>query len=284
MKRSAFASIALSLGAILSSSCASAPAPVVPAAAREETVTVRVPVLTTERVYLPDGTLDRTISYTLDADLVGILSRVTVEAGRAEPVETLRRAIAAGSIVETLFDADAQVVSRKTIEFDAAGRKVRETVEGSAKERGTVSEWSYGADGNPSEWRVSDAAGARLAVTRYEYAGGRLSLARMFDPAGALEGTQSSGYDADGRLVSRVLSDAAGKVERTERFVWKSGRLVEESVYGRSGALERRATHEYGPEGEVRATTVYDAGGRVRERREFDYVWRLETRVVPVEE
>lgn len=268
---------------ILAFACASVPAAApAPAsgtpAAVERVETVRVPVLVEEKAYLADGTLDRTTTWSYDPEYREVLKRIVVEAGRPEPVETLTRTIAPGSVTETLSDSEGVVLSRKTTRFDAEGRKVRETVEGSIKERGTVSEWSYGSDGELVEWRVSDAAGQPLAVTNYSYSGGRLSVARMYDPSGTLEGRLDHKYDSSGRLLVRTLSDAAGKLERREEFTWRDGVLIEEASYGRSGALERRSVHEIGPDGELVATTVYDPAGRVRQRLEFSYFWRVETR------
>ena len=265
--------------------CATPPVPAsgsetAPAVAKERTVAVRVPVLVEERAYLADGALDRTTSWAYDPEYREALKRVVVEAGRTDPVETLTREFSPGSVVEALFDTEGQPVSRKTTWLDAEGRKVRETVEGSIKERGTVSEWFYGPDGRLAEWRVSDAAGLPLAVTKYAYSGGRLAAARMYDPSGTFEGRLDYKYDSSGRLSVRTLSDAAGKLERREEFKWRDGILVEEASFGRTGALERREVHEIGPDGERVATTVYDQAGRVRQKLEFSYVWREEIRAV----
>lgn len=275
--------------ALLAVSCASAPDAGLSAAPAESAVTakaverietIKVPVLIEEKAYLADGTLDRTTLWKYDASLREILERRVVEAGRPEPVETLTRAVSDGIVVETLLDAEGRLVSRKTTTLDVAGRKIRETVEGSGKERGAVSEWIYDSDGNPAEWRVTDAAGLLVAVTKYDYSGGRLTVARMYDPSGALEGRLDHEYDSAGHLVVRTLSDASGKLERRENFAWRDGLLVEESTFGRSGALERRAAHEFGPDGSVIATVIYDQAGRVRQKLTFTYAWREETRVV----
>ncbi|MBN1241948.1 MAG: hypothetical protein JXA15_04485 [Spirochaetales bacterium] len=267
---------------VLASACVSAPGATsgsVAPVAMEKSETIRVPVLVEEKDFLADGTLDRTTTWEYDSSYREALKRVVVEAGRPEPVETLTRAVSSGSIVETLVDAEGRLVSRKTTLLDTEGRKVRETVEGSIAERGTVSEWIYGSDGNLAEWRVADASGQPLAVTRYAYSRGRLTQARMYDPSGTLEGRLDYEYDSSGRLSSRTFSDAAGKLERREEFKWRDGVLVEESSYGRSGALERRATHEIGPDGELVATLVHDQAGRLRQKLVYSYFWREETRV-----
>ncbi len=285
MKERALCLIPAAAAALLVSACASAPLEGVGAGsespvAAERAETVRVPVLVEEKAYLADGTLDRTTAWAYDPEYREALKRIVVEAGRADPVEILTREFAPGSVVEALFDSEGRLVSRKTIRLDAEGRKIRETVEGSIQERGTVSEWSYGPNGRLAEWRVSDAAGLPLAVTKYAYSGGRLATAKMYDPSGTFEGRLDYKYDSSGRLSVRTLSDAAGKLERREEFKWRDGILVEEASYGRAGALERREVHEIGPDGERVATTVYDQAGRVRRKLEFSYVWREETRAV----
>lgn len=248
---------------------------------KERVETVRIPVLIKEASYFADGVLDRTVTYSYDASLKTLLERRVQEPSRSEPTErTVYEYSGDKPVSVTVLDSDGKIRLKTELTTNAAGLVVREAVADAKGTLQTSSQFEYDAAGLRVRRRVFDGAGVLLAVSEYAYASGRLSVIIMKDAAERPAGRIEHGYDAEGRLTSRVTFDPAGAISQRERFTYKNGALTEERTERGDGRVERQTVYQIGPDGTPLKSTLYDGAGRVREVKTYEHAFRTEERVV----
>ena len=74
---------------------------------------------------------------------------------------------------------------------------------------------------------------------------GELSEVQEFNRKGELKKWERYGYDEEGNLVEEVFLDAKGKVERTERTVYKDGLKAEKHFLDHRGKLYKKKVYSY---------------------------------------
>lgn len=262
--------------------CVSAPPEKAPEPRRKERQeTIHTPIVVKETSYFANGALDRTISYTYDASLKLLLERVVWEPSRSDPTEKTVYEYADGSLsMVTVLDYDGKIKSRTTYETDAKGQVLREVVTDAKGIPQTSSRYEYDPAGLRTKRSVYDGADVLLAVSKYSYASGRLSIVMMKDAAERPAGRIEHEYDTEGRLTVRTTFDPSGVISQRERFIYKEGALVEEKTERGDGRVERRTVYEIGPDGAPVKSTLYDGSGHVRDIRTYEYVIRTEERTV----
>jgi hypothetical protein len=245
---------------------------------KERLVPVQIPVLTKETSFYADGLVDEYYVYKYDAALQKLLEKDSFDPSRPDPVEKLlAESPAAGVAVESSYDADGKLRSRKETSLDAAGRVVQEKVSDSKGLLQSSSTYAYDAAGNRLEWKAFDGKGNLKAVTKYSYEKGKLVLIAMSDGSGAKTGSISVEYDAAGLPARKSYKAADGSLQKYESSAFEKGLPVSvETRRGSDNGLVMKVVYTYGDLGQVLTATTTDAQGAIKDRRSFEYGLRTD--------
>lgn len=243
-------------------------------------VDVRVPVRTKATTFFGDGAVDEyTVTQWNDA-LSDMRSQTRFTASGAVIERTDFESRDGKVLAKSTYDAEGKKVSTRTYGYGADGRLSEERLEDGAGKSISSFEYSYDSAGDRTKWVVKDGAGSILAITEYGYKDGRLVSALLEDGAGRRTGSSEYAYDPEGRLVEQTIRDAKGSILRVETTAWENGRIVREERKSAGGQLLMKTDYAYGPDGELAAKNVEDFAAKSSIKTLYEYAFRMERRPV----
>lgn len=82
------------------------------------------------------------------------------------------------------------------------------------------------------------------SIEKYNEEGELVEL-KEFNKRGEVRKWEKYGFDGDGNLVEEIFLDEKGKVERTEKNLYRDGLRVEKEYYDDKGRLTKRKVYQY---------------------------------------
>lgn len=266
-------------------SCASAPkpTPAQPApVAKQRTVTLRIPVLTKETVFYPDGLVDTYTVYKYDAGLTRLLEKTTFDPTRPDPIERVVSEYDAKGLLadELSYGSDGALKTRLDFSWGPEGLLASEKGSDSKGQGQYASSYAYDQAGRRVQWKAFDGSGLLKASTLYGYdAQGRLVLIQIKNAADAITGSIKVDYAADGGTETRSYLAPDGSLQRLEVSLLKDGKVVRLESRRADNSLVEATDYGYGPDGERLTSVLSDAAGKIKEKRGFEYSIRQDQKV-----
>lgn len=248
---------------------------------KERQVSVQVPVLVKETSLYADGLVDEYSVYKYDAGFLKLLEKDIFDPSRPEAIEkTIVEAGANGTSVETVYDADGKIKTRKETTLDPAGKVAQERISDAKGIVQSASSYAYDAAGNRVEWKAFDGKGNLKATTKYSYEKGKLVLITMNDGSGLKTGSIAIEYDAAGLPAKRSYKAADGSLQKYESSAFDKGLLVSlETRRGSDNYLISKVVYTYGELGQVKTAVTTDAQGAIKDSRIYEYATRTDQKI-----
>jgi hypothetical protein len=275
-------SLAVFAALALSACATKGPAPAAKApekAAKQRTVVAKVPVLVKETSFYSDELIDEYTVYKLDEAKKLATERDKFDASRADPVErAVLEYAAARPSVETIYESDGKLRSRREMGYDAAGRLASERLIDAKGKVLSSSTYSYDSEGRKVEWRALDGGGAVKAITSYLYGKAELVGVEMKDSGGASTGSIKLEY-ADGKLAKRSYFGSDKALQQYEAYAYSGALLASRETRRADGSIVSKTAFAYGGLGELVKATDYGASGSVSGYATYEYLVREDSSI-----
>jgi YD repeat-containing protein len=298
----AAATIAVAAIAIvsLSLSCASpatapSPSPMAratpsPSPKAVKTVTVRTYLVSKESNYFSDGLLDQYRSYKYDDAKRLLLGETLTESSSNRVLEIVAYEYSEDygkglpyEIRRKVFSAPGKIKYTLVQNYDKDGLLLAETQLDASNAPVSYSEYDYDKSGNKTEWRSLDASKNRRSTVRYSYQGGKLKRIEILGASDKLDSAINVSYDVAGNRAEDAFVDDKGNPTKREAYEYQGGLLSAQNSYEPAKVLRQRQVFERDAAGNVAKRSVYDSSSRLRSYVVFEYVFRDETKTVPVD-
>jgi hypothetical protein len=246
---------------------------------KERTVIVRVPVILKETVFYPDGLVDQYMVYTWDASKQKLLTKVTFDPSRIDPVEKVQSDYGVNGLLvaETTYGSDGAVKSRREVTYGDGPVPLLLSERG-FDAKGILqfsSTWEYDKKGNRTVWKAFDSRNALKAITNYSWdTKDRLVSIELRNGANILTGTIKVEYSADGTGERRSYLASDGVLQKYELSLLKDGRVVRFEIRRADDSLAEASDFTLGPLGERLAAVTMDGSGKVKEKRNAEFAVR----------
>lgn len=271
--------------AIISTSCASVPAPppvaVAPAPVAVTTpvvqeVTYEEPLPLTIKSYYPNGDPSGSVVYQYTPK--GLLARQESYNGNGVLIE-VRTGKTKGDLWRiTVTNAqNGEVSSLEDRTVGSQGELLVQTFLNSKEVIQAANEYAYDNQGRKILWLAKTGSGGLQARTTYQYdSRGNNTKTEVYDAGGVLTNVFESTYNELGQVVTRKGFDAALNLVEQTNFTWKDGKKVKDET---TKPLLRTIEYSYGEKAAPTAI-VSSVRGKVVERQTLDYQWFTKTKTL----
>lgn len=251
-----------------------------PRAQRPAQAAKGIPVETRAIVKFPDGSVDEYTMNQYDSSQTKLLGQFRYSASGAlmEQVRYTYKDNTDLLTTKITTDSENKYKSRVVYEYDDRNLLLKETLVNAQGRQVSSFENQYDGDGNRIIRIINNAAGAKLAETRYTVQNGLVISSETKDAQGKIASTARNQYDSGGHLVNQRVMKANGSLAAVVNITWEGDLEVRNEQLDANNRVQFRVFNEYGPNGElIKRTTENFQTGNDRppmQVQEFEYTFR----------
>lgn len=241
---------------------------------KPEKITETVYLLEKQSSLFPDGTLDEYLLRTYEEDSTKLRNekRFTSE----DKLEEKREYVYEEGLLKKVetYNDEGELEKYHSYTYDGDGNLTVDAIYNSEDELQSKSTFEYNEDGKKVKWSVYNANEALLSYTRYIWEDGKNTRIETYTPGGELDIYFELEYNENGQLIRKARYSADDTLQEYRSYIYKEGRLVEETVHRANDSVKRRILYSYGQHDKPTLIVYESSGGTVHEKVKREYIQR----------